>query len=149
MFYLESEGTPREIGFNHGRTFRDEIEQSCVDWEVDKRLKLPDADKLAGKMRQYLKDNHPDLVEEVEGIAEGCGLPERTVFALTCRNSLSAICNARRAAEQCSSMAVKGPDGRRVVAKTHDIDRIEQRYVLVHKVREKGTIPRINIGLLG
>jgi isopenicillin-N N-acyltransferase-like protein len=143
MYYLESQGTPWEIGVNHGTALRNEIAQAYRDWKIEDRGRNKETQEMASRMQKYLEDNLPDLIEEMSGIAEAADLPFEKVFWLTCFNSM------RFTLEECSAMAVRNANGGAVVGKTHDIDAVEQRYVLVHKIVEKDAIPRINIGSVG
>lgn len=143
MYYLESQGTPWDIGVNHGGTLRAEIAQAYRDWNIENISQHQEAQEKAGRMRKYLEDNLPALVEEMYGIAEGADIPFENIFWLTCFNAMGFVLG------ECSAMAVRGADGRVVVGKTHDIGVVEQRYVLVHKILEQDAIPRINIGSVG
>ena len=143
MYYIESQGTPREIGLNHGRMLRDQIRLAYHDFKIDEMEKNPEGQEKAQRMKEYLDENFPDLIEEMEGIAEGAEWPFEKILWLTCFNS------TRFEIENCSAAAIRDAKGGAVLGKTHDISFVEQRNTFVHKIIENGAIPRINIGSVG
>jgi len=112
MYYLESQGTPWEIGVNHGGTLRAEIAQAYRDWNIENISQHQEAQEKARRMRKYLEDNLPALIEEMYGIAEGADIPFEKIFWLTCFNAMGFVLG------ECSAMAVRGADGRVVVGST-------------------------------
>jgi len=65
-------GTPKEIGLQHGRAFKDDI-QEFYDFYCC-RIAQRTPDQLDPSVLRYLKRRTPYLLEEMEGIAKGAGL---------------------------------------------------------------------------
>lgn len=86
---LEVSGTPRERGRQHGEALRTLVREACEGWK--EALSRPEGTSPDAYVACFLKDTTfreamalwtPDLLEEIEGIAEGSGLPADTVFAM-------------------------------------------------------------------
>ena len=142
MYYLESSGSWFEIGRNHGRRLSREIRQAFAEWAAERYL-APEAAEYGSESRGYTSEHYADLMEEMSGIADGCGMSLDEVFALSAFNSLA------KTQSGCTAMAIRGEDGRAVVGKTHDIGVVEQRWSLVHLIRPPGAMPMIRAGSVG
>ncbi|MBW2523696.1 MAG: hypothetical protein JRI23_05950 [Deltaproteobacteria bacterium] len=90
---IQVAGTHRQIGAAVGAQFRDRIEdavqgqpafEACLD-----QARGPLADRVA-QLEAATRQAYPHLVEELEGMAEGCGLPFADLFAWNCRSELDA-----------------------------------------------------------
>ncbi len=71
MYFIQLTGTPREIGEQHGREFKNEIHK-CYDFFCVQNKITPD--KLDKTVLDYLKMHFTYLLEEIEGIAKGAGM---------------------------------------------------------------------------
>jgi hypothetical protein len=85
---LDLEGTPRERGRIHGETLRPQIQELVSIWKDDlSRQRRIDPDEYLGKFLEEtnfpeaIKKWTPDLLEEVEGIAEGADIDLKTMQA--------------------------------------------------------------------
>lgn len=142
MFYIECSGGPRDVGRQHGEALRGEIRRAYEEWGAAKWL----SEALAPcrkRMLAYLREHYPEMVEEIEGIAEGAKVEFDVPFALTGFNSIQPALMA------CSVFAVRGEAGRGCVGKTHDIDAIEQRWGLVQKIAYSNGMRMIRAGSVG
>ena len=142
MFFVECSGDPHEVGVQHGEMLKEEIRRAYAEWEAEKWL----ADDLAPcrtRVQEYLREHYPEMLQEIEGIAEGAGVDVDVPFALTGFNSI------QPALTECSVFAVRGEDRRGCVGKTHDIGVVEQRWGLVQKIRYANGMNMIRAGSVG
>ena len=90
--YVEIEGTPFEIGFQHGELFKDKILNSIQCYKemfMDySNLEWSRAKKLSTRFVEVIRDYNPDYLEEIRGVAEGSGLDFEDILALNCRSEL-------------------------------------------------------------
>ena len=79
---LELAGTPYEIGYRHGSAFRELVGRSMA--IADELLNVPRRTSVADARRSigYCREQAPELMEEIRGIADGAGVTEDEVFAL-------------------------------------------------------------------
>lgn len=91
--FLEISGLPYELGFTHGKTYKENIAQ--VVENNFKQLEIraianslsvakKDSLTLSKKHLPYAEEYSPQLIEEIHGIADGSGLPFEEVFCLNC-----------------------------------------------------------------
>jgi predicted choloylglycine hydrolase len=121
------EGTPRQRGRAHGEALRALIVEFNDRWREDIRADLNiDPDEY---IRELVERNHflpavkkwtPELLEEVEGIAEGCGVDLATIFARQLSDEDWLYRMARKfPVEHCSALGVRA-DGSTLVAQNMD-----------------------------
>jgi isopenicillin-N N-acyltransferase-like protein len=82
---IELSGSSHEIGYAYGTGCRDQIERAMVTFELKLREIGVDVDTAidhAVRSVPYCREVALDLVQEVEGIAGGCGLSFEQVFSL-------------------------------------------------------------------
>ena len=142
MFCIECSGSPREVGAQHGRFLRDEIRQAYQDWEAAQWLS-GDLAPVRERMLTYLGAHYPEMIEEMEGIAQGAGVGFDVPFALTAFNSVYPELMS------CSVFAVRSKEPRGCVGKTHDIGVVEQRWGLVQKIAYQNGARMIRCGSVG
>jgi hypothetical protein len=116
---LDLSGEPRARGRAYGRALAPNIQAHLADWldVVGTAIGGDPAPYVAAMLRDTdfrtaSRDHTPDLLEEVEGIAEGAGAPADLVFALQLLDEEWAY-RLRRSAgapklEKCSSLAIVG-----------------------------------------
>ena len=146
-FYAELSGTPYEIGYGHGslakeyvyksiETYKDQFKNSAgVDWE--------DAKKAAPKYIPYIKDYDPDLLEEMQGVADGAGLDLEDIIALNARSEVL-MTMKKKTAEQlldgCTNIAV-GPErttnGHTLLAHNWDWKASQKEAIVVFKIHQQ------------
>ncbi|GAA5865216.1 hypothetical protein JCM8547_008317 [Rhodosporidiobolus lusitaniae] len=113
-------GSPREMGLQHGTQARTQVRGSI---EAYKSIFLDLAglswDKVLQAARQFdepLRGKHADLVEEMEGVAEGAEVPYEEILALNCRSEISLA----EPLDGCTSLSGLSADGSRFVAQNWD-----------------------------
>ncbi|WP_395359768.1 C45 family autoproteolytic acyltransferase/hydrolase [Streptomyces sp. YH02] len=106
--------TPRRRGEDRGRQARAGITRA---WQVYEELfaavatgnaRTLDVPALAHRTVRAARAWAPELVEEMEGVAEGAGLPFWTIAALNARTEILAEAGAPRTGE-CSTLVHGGP----------------------------------------
>jgi len=128
---IELRGTPSERGYQHGRALAGEIARTYERFVSDTTAGSPPVSErdLLAYAQGHLPESRayaPDLVEEVEGIAAGAGMPFEKLWLLNAWDEADAIrlyqkVNARRA---CTSFAATGAsttDGRTIIGQNWDI----------------------------
>jgi len=124
---IEMSGTRHEMGVQYGRACRELIHDLVAHFD---RMLVPEeyldeAREIAMGALPYVQEEAPELVEEVEGIAEGADLPFEDVFRLSCSQEMNAWqgCMKQKAvntvvdnaADECTTMAAER-DGSSLVA---------------------------------
>ena len=124
-------GSPRDRGRAHGEELRNLIAEALAGWftvlgERTDPVAFTTAIHRSTGFADAVRAHTPDLLAEVEGIAEGAHQPLDVVFAWQlideCWWYLDQLTDEGRAAEACSAMAVNA-DGRGLVAQTQDLYR--------------------------
>jgi isopenicillin-N N-acyltransferase like protein len=107
--FVQLEGAPRDVGLGHGQALGDRIqagldhyremfaERSGIDW--------PSALDLASRIIDPIRGYAPDLMEELEGIADGSEHPLEAIVALNARTAVMAMAR-RPVAPECTMTAV-------------------------------------------
>lgn len=112
---VEMSGSRYEMGRKYGRQCRDLIRRVSKDF--DSMLLEPgyleEGRKVAMQALPHVRREAPELVEEVEGIAEGAELPFEDVFRLSCSQEMNAWqgCMKQKAVntvtDECTTMAAR------------------------------------------
>ena len=136
---IEVAGLPREMGRQIGEAAREEIRGFCEAALplVNKSLRVSRAaaEKIAAGALTSAKHYSPDMVEEIEGMAEGAGVSVADVMLLQVRNQLTPAADAG-----CTSLSVghgKSPGGQ-FVAQNWDNDPDLQPFTVVLTRRPAG-----------
>lgn len=74
MHSITLEGPPFERGYQHGKTYADEIMESIRIYNVERWLTSSDAKEIERKLLHSLADSAPELVIEMIGISKGSGI---------------------------------------------------------------------------
>jgi isopenicillin-N N-acyltransferase-like protein len=85
-------GDPRQRGFEHGRGLRERV-TLAVDRYMERFAHFAQLDRQAARreaMRYVdpIREYDPAILEEIEGLADGAGLPFEDVLAMNCRSEL-------------------------------------------------------------
>lgn len=124
--FLDLSGTAAEQGFAHGRAARDLIVANIAAVGRDIAELCTDAASVAryeeclAANAEFVRTRDPEQYAELEGIAEGAGVPLRDVLAL----NLPAHMVLRWVPQECSQVIAGGEhsaDGRTLLAKTRDM----------------------------
>ncbi len=97
---IHSDGTPYERGLIHGQQLREEIDTIINRWKniVEEEFEQ-DFDKVIKEFFkrttyvEIIKKVCPDLLQEVYGISEGCGIKFETILAFQLSEEISALSN--------------------------------------------------------
>jgi hypothetical protein len=122
---IEASGTPRDIGRAHGEHARDLVRAGLDRWRDALAAAGKDADRLwhdlarSAGFRDAARRWTPDLLEEVEGIAEGAAVPTDLVFATNC---LDEAWWWHEKGPGCSVVAVADRGPVPVIGQTMDLD---------------------------
>ena len=86
--FVSLTGSPFERGRIHGETLRSVIRDTVERWQyrIEDILAVPFQDYLSSLMtgsgfRRAIQRLTPDLLDEIDGIAEGCGLDKNLIYA--------------------------------------------------------------------
>lgn len=136
MKIVEVAGTPRDIGRATGEALREEIREDLE--LVGDRWSGPGAERRLALFAETLRRHIPDVLDELEGTAEGADLPFETLARHNCPNFPSELDET----EGCTNIAFAGgPDGP-VWGKNNDRPSFQrQRPHCCRIVRPDGGIP--------
>ena len=124
MRYIELNGSPRDIGHQHGAAFAADI-QHYYDFYCLQHGKTPD--KLPSSVTRYVERHLPAIAEEIDGIAAGAGMAYDEVMAYNHFNVFSG----------CTPVFFRHtPDGP-LLAQNLDCGLEEQQAVVLRKVKPK------------
>jgi tetratricopeptide (TPR) repeat protein len=166
---LTLEGSPFEIGLQHGTLLKAEIVRGCAPTFGGDRAfadilsVLPDSQcclvrqVIDGLYAQLAAGLDRDLNAELEGIARGADLPFDVVMRATCRSEILQVLAALEAAEpsgECTGLVVHGSrseDGRLLHGKNQDYDGagLWDAVPTVTVVRMPGALPHVRVGTAG
>lgn len=146
--HLLLEGTPRERGLCHGKAFADEI-KTCV----EKRMKLLATYGVEPGQRHSMEDilrlarvcwdEHmafcPELMEELEGIAAGCGADPLELFIMNGYTDFRDLVRSHASPEEgCTNATVAANqtvNGHGLFCQTWDMNASATEHVVVLEVR--------------
>lgn len=165
---LETNGTPYEIGYQHGVLLRKEIQDNIgflFDSAVDKFHFEELFDECYERMRPFIPQ---DYIDEMHGLAHGSRLPLKVIHGIHALPEIGEWGGKKRIAKvikqmmsgelgtSCSNLSASSfatKDGRMYTVRIldwglHRISRLHQ-YPLIHICNPIGAIPFINIGWIG
>jgi isopenicillin-N N-acyltransferase-like protein len=134
--FLETKGSARERGRQHGEAFRGLIAAACRRWKYPgsgDRLR----ETLIKRTLTYLHDYYPEIVHEITGISEGARLPFEDVLWLSTFNAHPHIPDWRVDTDGgeekwCTGVVLRGK-GTAYLGKTSDIDELQRGQYLLEK----------------
>ncbi|MCJ1404784.1 hypothetical protein MMC11_008010 [Xylographa trunciseda] len=93
MKSLKCQGTPFEVGFQHGQGAATEIQKALGFYEsLFKRLTKLSWDEVcheASKFLPFLQKDWPHYVDEMKGVSRGSGVPFEAILALNVRTEIA------------------------------------------------------------
>jgi hypothetical protein len=144
------QGSPHEIGLQHGRLLAQEMRRCCdsllyvagLYYSVEQGEWFPDV--IRGAFKRLEPHIPPEYLEEMRGLAEGSGIPLETVQ----------LANVFPALFHCSGFAVFGKasaDGKLYHGRVLDYmtELALQREAVVFVVKKSNAIPFANVGYAG
>lgn len=159
---IELTGTSRERGRIHGESLRDLVYEAVESWKYFLHLTQPPVERSIDALvnrsgflaaaRQYT----PDLVEEVDGIAEGANLPFNEIFALQLMDEGGWFARAAETPdfERCTSLGCnRSAERPAIVGQNLDWTNIFKNFEVIFRLKDEANgvealIPSIP-GVLG
>ena len=102
---FEARGTPADIGVRLGRFGADIAHAYLIGTDAWRTVTAFRADPRVSAMRDMVKQQHPSIWQELQGLAQGLGLPLDDVFAWNCRGDIWAM-----APDGCTTVLVPGDE---------------------------------------
>ncbi|HUW17167.1 MAG TPA: C45 family peptidase [Actinomycetes bacterium] len=149
---IEASGTPREIGRAHGEHARELIRSGVDRWREALSSGGKDADRLwhdlsrTAGFRAAAAHWTPDLLEEVEGIAEGAAVDADVVFATNC---LDEAWWWHEKGPGCSVVAVADRGPVPVIGQTMDLDTWMDTTQVVLRLRHPDGLEQVLLSRAG
>jgi isopenicillin-N N-acyltransferase-like protein len=143
---LEAAGTPRELGRQHGEQCRRQL-RAFLDY-LRAALKLSTAE-ITRRALLFLPlfDRHcPHLVEEMEGLAEGAGLPLAQALAVQVRGEMGLLKEGPDPREGCTTFVISGrgtASGQILIGQNSDMDPEIEPCSYVLRLRPQGKPPML------
>lgn len=136
--YLEAAGTPYRMGHQHGKQAAAQIHAFAE--HLVRTANRPRQEVLAAAVRfQPLFERYcPQLIAEIQGVADGAGIPFAEALLLQIRGEVSPLL----AEEACTTFAVAGPNsttGGVLIGQTSDMEPdLEPYFVVLHLAPDDG-----------
>ena len=122
--FIDLKGSPYEMGKTHGELMRDQIiENVAIVRDVVENVKHMEMSaymKHVYRNMDFVKKDRPDSAEELQGIADGAGLPLDDIYLL----NVQLFIQAQLLSDECMTMIARAPatlDGKTYMIKTRDI----------------------------
>lgn len=110
MKILELYGSAFEIGEQHGKGAKEEIEFSIQSYkklfELETKITWAKAKKLALNHLKSIKELDNELIEEIRGISEGAGVDFLDILVLNTRSEIALVTNYH---DGCTSLSLLPP----------------------------------------
>lgn len=157
MRTVEIGGDARERGLRHGRALGQEIDRLYRRWMTDAApLREQDAVAFAMNLLPESRNQAPELVQEVEAIAEGAGLPFEHVWFLNCFDEAAgyALYTGIQTGRACTTLGATGhstTSGQTLLAQTWDIPDWYDNVILriAASEDERGAVVYTHPGIVG
>lgn len=134
---LRLQGSPSEIGFQHGSLLRERI-RGCFDLyrSLISRFSDDDVRRFAATFRQSIAAFHPPFAEEIDAIAEGAGLEPWKIYLLNARTEiLRALITQGALPPECSALFFRQ---RRILGQNWDWAPTCEELVVFLQIRYSG-----------
>jgi isopenicillin-N N-acyltransferase-like protein len=142
---LDLSGTPAQVGAAHGESQRDRIREHAerfLGWLLSTAAVRLTEQQLWDRWAPQVAVNRreaPDLVEEMQGIARGAGVPFERVFLLNSLLDLNSFryLDLATGCAGCSTFAVtaEAGTGKTLVGQTYDMPAYHQDYLTLLRLR--------------
>lgn len=103
--WLQLAGTPHQIGVALGRAGRAAVQRHLPGHPLWQEVNAPAHAPRLARMAAATRARFPRIWQEIEGLAEGLGLPVAQVFAWNCRGDLLAS-----VPDGCTTVMLPGPE---------------------------------------
>lgn len=149
--YAEIEGDSYEIGFQHGKIFKRQIEGTikCYKQMFMDYSELPwdRAKELSKRFIEPIRLYNEDYLEEIRGVAKGAGLDFEDILALNCRSELVFVGKEFDKTEGgCTSIGItsdKAMNGEAICAHNWDWKTSQRENMIMMKIRQRNGKPTI------
>lgn len=143
---LELSGTPGQVGAAHGEAQRERIREYVdvfLGWLLKTSAVALTMDSLWARWSPQVVFNQreaPALIEEMQGIARGAGVPFERIFLLNSMLDLNSF-RYYELAETfyggCSTFAVaaEAGTGKTLIGQTYDLAELHEKYVTILKIK--------------
>ncbi len=114
MRIVRTEGSPRERGRAVGGALAEPIARSLEFYRsfLDRRgVSTAELSRRLGPFHRAAETSLPELVAEIDGLAEGADAPWWELFAANCWEELERVLELAPTPDRCSAFAVAGPEG--------------------------------------
>ncbi|PYI27528.1 acyl-CoA:6-aminopenicillanic-acid-acyltransferase [Aspergillus indologenus CBS 114.80] len=153
-------GTPREIGLQHGKQLLFQIRNQLAVYEAmfqhTSKMSWGEVLELAEEFRATIARSTPDLLAEMQGIADGAGVTLLEIVALNCRSEIS----FGKFADGCTSLALHRRGRGRILAQNWDfttrvqgnlalVEIIQPDKPVIYMVTEAGIVGKIGFNSAG
>ena len=142
---VETEGTPYEMGLQHGRQARKRI-QACFDRFCPPQGRTKERRGRAATIKRTVAQQMPEALEEMRGIAEGAGLPYEDILLLNLSIELWRE-EIFAPPERCTLIGMAGKEP--LVAKTIDMVPGDDDYIICHRARPSSGYDFLHITYAG
>lgn len=151
---LNLNGSAHEMGRKHGQLAKEEIEFSLDSYEKlfwhERNIEWDEAVELAKSHVDAIKETNVELLEEIEGIAEGASVRFEDILALNARSEIALTGNKH---DGCTSVAVMPPLGQKAyLAQTWDWRSSQSRSLVALRIKKENGV-KINMitegGIIG
>ena len=131
---IETEGTPYEMGLQHGRQARKQI-QACFQRFCPPQGRTEERRQRAATIERTIAQRMPEALEEMQGIAEGAGLPYEDILLLNFAIELwlEEVLVRPLSGKDCTLIGMAGTEP--LVAKNMDMLPGDDEYVICHRAR--------------
>ncbi len=142
--YLVCRGSPYEIGMQHGRALAADIRRCYDAYCRFPSLLGSDGDRLMLRMAERHRRDFADLLEQLQGIADGASLPFVDILRLNFSLDVAGI-----DAPHCSNIGIISDEEGALVAKTIDLPPAEADFLFVQTVIPDDGYPYVHYGTAG
>ncbi|HLR15580.1 MAG TPA: C45 family peptidase [Bacillota bacterium] len=139
MKVLNLSGTPHEIGLQHGELAKEEVMYSLDSYEKlffhDVGITWKEARELAKQHVPAIEKTNIDLIQEMEGIAQGSSMDFEDILTLNARSEIALTQNK---SDGCTSLAVLPPTSEQsFLAQTWDWRSAQSRSLIMTKIKQQ------------
>ena len=139
-------GTPYEQGVQQGKVLRETIQKNIDNVRADLQINGCNMDeywKFARKNVAFLEKEHPELMEEIAGIADGSELPYEDILMI----NIPAYFMQRYFVQECTMVLARGSataDGCTYLIKNRDMKMTVHQAVIEHHYPDGRIVSEVN-----
>ncbi|MBC8538712.1 acyl-CoA--6-aminopenicillanic acid acyl-transferase [Christensenellaceae bacterium NSJ-63] len=140
---LTAEGTAREVGLAHGSEAGELVKKTIAAYQTmfeNQGIAWKKANAIARTYIPAITDYNPEFIEEMEGIAEGAGVPFDDILTLNCRSEITFQSGSTNT-DGCTTVSVtpeRAEHGDTLLCQTWDWKMALRECVLLLRVKKPG-----------